>query len=179
MKNNMNIETIKNKLNKIKALADKGYLNEANNAKKILEHLLEKYGITIDELDSKELKERKFKVPLAKQFIFIQVLAMIIGDRYKETCYKRNTRTIFYSEMSDYEYVQVKQLLDFHFTNYERERKKTIKNLEIAYLHKHNLFRQEKNKDDNKSKMSYEDAMRILNIIENLDEKYFMNQLNE
>ena len=62
------IEKIKNKLRKLKALADRGIDGEADTAQRLLAEVAEKYGIILDELDleTKELITFEIKLPKNK-----------------------------------------------------------------------------------------------------------------
>ena len=56
----MNIEEIKSRLMKMKALANAGVGGERANAEKLLEELAAKYGIDLGDLDGEEVVEYKF-----------------------------------------------------------------------------------------------------------------------
>lgn len=133
------MESIKDKLRKIKALADAGVAGEAKAAQYQLEKLLSKHNISIDELFDDTMKERKFKVSSDK-VIYLQVLSSIIGNRAKEAYYFKGRPSEQYVKLTDIEYIDVKNQFDFHRKQLAKEKKKAIKQLEIAYVHKHHLY---------------------------------------
>ena len=56
-------ESIKNKLKKLLALAERGVQGEAENARKLLEKLCKEYGVSMEELlDENQLKFYRFNI---------------------------------------------------------------------------------------------------------------------
>lgn len=56
-------ESIKNKLKKLLALAERGVQGEADNARKLLEKLCKEYGVSMEELlDENQLKRYYFDI---------------------------------------------------------------------------------------------------------------------
>ena len=56
-------ESIKNKLKKLLALAEKGVQGEADNARRLLEKLCKEYSVSIEELlDENQLKRYCFDI---------------------------------------------------------------------------------------------------------------------
>ena len=62
-----------NLIKKLKALSERGVGGEKFNAKAQLDKFLKKYGITLADLESEDIKEMKFKVPKAHNLLFIHV----------------------------------------------------------------------------------------------------------
>lgn len=58
-------ESIKSRLRKLLALADRGYQGEAENAKKAIERICKEYGIRIEELFDTE-KKREYKIEIGR-----------------------------------------------------------------------------------------------------------------
>ena len=129
------MDNIKEKLKKIKELADKGVDGEAIAAQAQLEKLLEKHGLTIEDLFTEKKTERGFKVKNEELTIFVQVLCSIVGNRIKETYNYKGKKSVIYLELTDIEYIDVSQQYEFHKNQLAKEKKKTLKDLEIAYVY--------------------------------------------
>lgn len=77
-------ETIKSKLRKLQALAERGYKGEAEAAKRMLDKLCKQYGVSLDEVLDREKKSRyRFNVGRAKIYLnlFMQCYANVTGKR--------------------------------------------------------------------------------------------------
>lgn len=81
----MNIEEIKSRLMKMKALANAGVGGERANAEKLLVELAEKYGINLDEFeDGEEVVEYKFNFSSTWQRkLFGQLAALMQQEKKK------------------------------------------------------------------------------------------------
>lgn len=63
-------ESIKNKLKKLLALAERGMQGEAENARRLLEKLCKEYGVSMDELlDENQVKYHFFEVGRNKIYL--------------------------------------------------------------------------------------------------------------
>ncbi len=77
-------ESIKSKLLKLQALAEKGYKGEAETAKIMLDKLCKQYGVSLEEvLNREEKKYCLFNVGRAKVYLslFMQCYANVTGER--------------------------------------------------------------------------------------------------
>lgn len=135
------MENIKDKLMKIKCLAERGETHEAAAAKARLEELLAKYGMTMDMLSEEERSERMIPYGSKTEFeMLIVICDVIVGsERTKNGKYRPKSRQLFL-DMSAYEYAEVCSMFEWHRTNFKRERAKLLKTFGRAYFIKHNLF---------------------------------------
>lgn len=85
----MNVDSLKERLRKMKALADFGYGGERDAAERLIGEICEKHGISIDEIE--DGVEREHTVAIASAWernIFIQLLGLMrieqYGDRYAD-----------------------------------------------------------------------------------------------
>ena len=80
----MNIEEIKGRLMKMKALANAGVGGERANAEQLLEELAAKYGINLDDLDGEEIEEHDVKFTQHWQRkLFSQVAGIMRQEKRK------------------------------------------------------------------------------------------------
>ncbi len=174
------MESIKDKLRKIKALADKGFYGEAQNAKRILNNLLDKYSLTIDDLMEDEKKLRKFKVERVMYIVFNHIVANVIGEeRTSKMYWFKNKPSVQYIELTDYEYAEIHNLFDFHKRQYKKEYKKQIDIIITAYIHKHNLTLKASPDDKDRKEMSMDEFLDILSAIRRMEDNYYVKQLTE
>lgn len=78
----MNKEKAIDKLKKLRELANRGVGGEAVNARRLFKLLLEKYGISENDLDfrSEERQQYNFEVNTLLQFLFAQVCGMVLNS---------------------------------------------------------------------------------------------------
>ena len=131
-------ETIKQRLLKIKALAERGQEHEAQIAKQKLMELADKYGIDLDTLADVETKEFKYKYAAAwEKKLMFQVSGMIGGDGryYAYSKGAKAARVIGF----DFTLAMAKEF-DWIYKHYKAAYKKELDLLFSAFLHKHKIF---------------------------------------
>ena len=173
------MESVIEKLLKIKRLADEGFDGEAEAAKYQLEKLMKKYEMTLDDLMGIKKTSRTFKVPKAMTQLFIQVVASVISERYKDMWSYRGASTTKYIDLTDIEYVDIEQMWSFHSKQLKKELAKQKKIVENAYYHKHELFdcNPADSDESKKETLTAEEIMEILRMTENLESVTFRKQL--
>lgn len=169
------METIKNKLTKIKALADKGCAGEARNAKLLLDKLLDIYNLTIDDLSGMELKKRHFNVPKDKMVLFYHIVYNVIGKRAEDLCFYGKKTTVQYAEVTDFEYLEISSMANFHFRQLGKELQKQQKTIIGAYIYKHSLAAKSEDADDRA--VSNEELLAMLRAIDSLEDIYYRKQI--
>lgn len=122
-------------LKKIKALAERGSEGEKQNARKMLNRLIKKYGIDEHELDDEYISEHefRFKGEFEKQLL-VQVKAHLTPHRRLYT-YTR-TRGKAYMECTDLEAVNISIEFDFYKMAWEED----VSFFFEAFIQKHRLF---------------------------------------
>ncbi|GAP73062.1 hypothetical protein SAMD00024442_6_11 [Candidatus Symbiothrix dinenymphae] len=178
-----NNEKIIEKLQKIKALSERGECGEAMNAKRMLEKWLLKYNITLDDLSSDEKKRQCFNVNHSNGSlgVFLMCALKLFGmSRSKDIFYYKGQKSKIYIELTNLEYSEMMQFYDFHKKNFEKERKKMLIEFEQAYQYKHDLYATD-NEDGKKSerKQSEEEIMRIIRLVQSLEDVTYHKQLTQ
>ena len=75
------MELIIEKLKKIKELAERGYAGEALVAREKLHMLLNKYGLTIEDLEDVQINSYKFKyITVQERSIILQCISKVIDN---------------------------------------------------------------------------------------------------
>lgn len=137
----MEQENIKEKLLKIKRLAEQGEYHEALAAKARLDALLAKHGMNIDDLEDTHTRQYEIKYKDNHGMVMLfAIMTKVIGyTRTSESTYSKHLKTVFV-EATNYEYAEMMSMFSFHTANYAKERKKMLKRLETAYCVKHSLW---------------------------------------
>lgn len=169
-------ESIKTKLNKLKALAERGYKGEAENAKRLLEKLCAQYGIPFEEIfNENEPKEYVFKIGRRKLYmkLFVQCYATVTG--VKQMKYYQERRDTIRLEITPYEAAELMSLYDWHRANFERDIESLREKVFDAYIAKHHLSFRQRNDDDTEEmeELSVEDFRHLQQVMKT------MNLLNE
>ena len=145
-KEHSSFETIKSKLLKLQALADKGYKGEAEAAKRLLDKLCKLYGVSLDEVLDREKKSRyRFNVGRAKIYLrlFMQCYANVTGE--KELRYIKRSNSEILVELTAYHYAEIANLFFWHKANLKKDIEKTQRLVFEAYVQKHRIFRDRSN----------------------------------
>ena len=145
-------EKVLQKLRKLYALATQGVAGEKENAERLLHELLEKYGLTIDAVDENKKKRHEFYVPKKHHMLVCNIFVNYFGGNERfdtdlhiyDDLYNRN-RIIVKVDCTPWEFVEYKELVDWHIQNFAREWRKIRKNFCSAYIEKHNLYATNRN----------------------------------
>ncbi len=156
----MDLERIKERLVKMKAMAERGVGGERDAADRLLREIAAKHGISLDDIESEV--EREHIVDIQKSWqrqIFVQLLGLMrieqYGDRYadKLSLFKRNQyvqtrgrtsrgrmrrRTVacYYTVCTDAQWLEVTAKYAVLCADYERQ----IKAFPLAFLMRNDLL---------------------------------------
>lgn len=164
--NDPKYESLKAKLRKLQALAEKGCYGEAQAARHAIETLCAKYGISMEDvLDFGKKRVYTFEIGRGKDMmhLFIRCLDNVCcTDGMK---YSKPTRSSIRIELTALAYAEVSALFDWHKQNFERELKQIREDFMSAYIGKHNLlFDTERSETASGDKLTEEDITRIRRV---------------
>ncbi len=133
----VNLETIKSKLKKIAALAERGIGGEKENAKRLLETLLTKHGLTIDDIQPHVERQKKrcvfkYRTKQEKQLLF---QCYYRAANVANLSYYRAGRNAVGLDLDKLEEAEMRSLYA-HFLPLWR---KEMQRLEHAFFWKHDL----------------------------------------
>ena len=172
-------EKLRDKLLKLYELAKRGVDGEKVNAEFMLNKLLEKHGLTIADIDQETPKTRYYKyTTMLCRKIIIQIIYKIVdsNDIYVLKSYKEVS-----TEATDYQHIQILELIDFHLENFDKERKQFLNDFTSAYVQKHRLFGETTDEEIEDSKpLSVEEKQalwRMSNIKNCLSNKTYTKKL--
>lgn len=183
-KTNEKYESVREKLRKLQALAERGYGGEVEAAKAGIKRLCERYGITPEELlemqDSEKKERYTFDVGRTKLMsdLFGQCYAKVMKST--TISYWRKSRSIRICELTKAQYIELNELFNWHKANLERERDEQLKLLLLAYIQKYRLFSGvQKDSEDNKplTPEDLEMIQKVMYMQETLSDRTFQKQL--
>ena len=141
-RNSTQYESIKQKLLKLQALAEKGYRGEAENAKRAIERICAQYGITLEEVLCVEQPKRyQFEIGRYKYMLtlFCQCHGVVTG-KGKLSYIKRSRNTIAV-DLTPLQYAELSSLFEWHKANFLKDLAAMQDTIMEAYINKHNIFR--------------------------------------
>lgn len=169
------MDSIIEKARKILALAERGVAGEAIAAKRALEALLTKRGLTLEDLQNERREKREFSIKNGKEILVFNhcILKMFGGKSHvweNHHTYKRDYRHI-YADMTDIEYLDFKPFFEFHVKHFRKELKKMLEVAAGAYVNKHDLFDRNKSDGDDEttSDVDMDELLRILSAMESME----------
>jgi esterase/lipase len=177
-----NYDSIIDQIKKVKLLSEKGIDNEKENAKLLLEKLLKKYNVSLEELLIEDRKEYKFKykTEFDKKILF-QCLAKFAPNVKEYRKYikinnkvKKVAKNIIVVNLTKMEFLDVEASAKFYNKLFNKELELFL----YAFLSKHNIFRENNEKEDidtkNESKFSKEEISSIISMMSGMRDDEFI-----
>jgi len=150
------METIIQKLKKVKELADRGEAGEALAAKAKLFELLQKHGLSIEDIEDDIKKSYTFRYAFTdEKRVMLQCISKVIDDPKMSYTFRRDRRKEFSVELTEWQYIESMDLIKFHLKQYREEKKRKMRALFSAYLNRHDLFAE--SSEPGESKMTPEE----------------------
>lgn len=164
MKETDKYESLKAKLRKLAALAERGVGGEAANARRLMEQICREHGVSLDEvLNVEAVKWYDFEIGRRKTDLdlFMQCYAKVTGNG--KLSYRSRSRSMISVELTAYQYAEISSLFEWHKQNFKRDVENLMGTLFHAYCSKHSLYR-ERSDDEPEEELNLtpEDIRRIL-----------------
>lgn len=182
---NQSLESIKNRLRKLQALAEKGYRGEAEAAKAMLDKLCRQYGVSLEDILDQE-KEQYYDFEIGKGKIwlslFMQCFANVTGKGNLRYCKESNSRISV--KLTAFQYAEISNLFTWHKTILKKDLEDTQRLAFEAYVQKHRIFRDrsndpEKARDEQEDKpIDFERLQKILVMMATLNENRYHKQID-
>ena len=109
-----NFESIKSKILKLHSLAERGEQGEAANARRLLEKLLNSYGLTLEQILAEKEEKHWFKFKATKRWekkLCHQCYYKVMN--VSQLSYKEYKGYICY-ELTAYEFAEIQNLFEWH-----------------------------------------------------------------
>lgn len=134
----MTEERIKERIKALQALAEKGDGGEKINAQKLLDKILEKYDVTLDEVNEEEIKYYDFHYKsIFEKKLLVQVVAKVFYDednlKLYKTRYARQRLGVFCTAAQA---LEIELEYEFHLRMFEQDMEVFF----MSYIMKNELF---------------------------------------
>lgn len=178
--NGINYESLKDKIKKLQALAERGYKGEADNARRLVEKLCNEYGVTLEQvLCENEVKRYTFEIGRNRIFInlFCHCYAKVTGKSQMK--YYSQSRSIVSVELTAFQYAELKGLYEWHKANFERDLEELKQNVFEAYINKHDLFSGERSNKEPEplTKERLNHIWKIIRLSESLNDNSYLKMI--
>ena len=157
-------ESIKNKLKKLLALAERGVQGEAENARRLLEKLCKEYDVSMEELlDENQIKFYQFDIGRNALYkdLFVQCYCKV-AQKISVGC-RQVSRSQIAVEMTALQYAELVSLFEWHKANFNKDLEDMKKNILLAYCRKHHLHSDVK--PDNDRELTEDERKRLIKIM--------------
>ena len=168
----------KERLKKLYTLAMQGVGGEKEQAQIILEKLLKKYAISLDELDEEIINKYQLEYHGEEQkSLLMQTIYKITNDKnafysLKWTRSGRKCRTLLGVECTAAQKTEIEFLFNFYVRVWEKEREALLQ----AFIQKHEIFGKLKNGEKGKE-LSYEELEKMRALMKGLSDETPLLQL--
>jgi hypothetical protein len=183
----MELETIKSKLKKIASLAERGVGGEKENARRLLDVLLSKHGLRIEDVTGAEQETQAywFKATKAEEAMLIQCYARATNRAtvtfWRGKGFREGEIRI---DLTKLEALELRAMWDHFGPLFRQERRKLLarhrkerKLLMDAFASKHNLYRAGSDGDDGEGSgeaLSREDLLRLMRLRADLEDTNYV-----
>lgn len=164
-------------IQKLKALSDRGVAGEKENATKLLEKLMKKYGITEDEIKCEETKVVDIELRTnAEKRICSQVLYAYFDDA---PLYRRfGTKISFWTKLTKAQELEFKYILSVYFDSFYKEENIFIS----AFIQKNKIFPKVSKTDDDNIPPTAEEiakSIKVRSMMTGIEKAQIRKALNE
>lgn len=170
---------LKDKLLKLYELAKRGVDGEKINAELMLNRLLDRHDLTIDDIDQELPRKRYYAyTTLAKKKLWLQIINKYTGS---DNIYSIRGYKEVMCEVTDFQHVQIIEAMDFHNVHFDKERQRMLKDFTSAYVQKHRLFNEQKDDDSPRKPLTIEERQAILRMMalkDNLSDETYIKKLS-
>lgn len=176
-----NFETIKSKVQKLNALVERGEEGESLAAKRVLSNLLKTYNLTLQDVlgMSEEKREYDFTVSCEEERTILSHCYFYVSGKDTVNIRVFKERKKCSMELTAYEYAEIKNLYDWHKSQFSKEKQRMLNDLTSAYIIKHRLFPEIHDNKEPKdlSSIDLERARRIMLVEGTLDDDRYTKML--
>lgn len=179
--NTKKYESIKQKLLKLQALAEKGYKGEAYAAKQAIERICQQYNIKLDDiLDTQATRWYTFETGRSKAMktLFMQCYAKVMNAG--SISYRRIGRDRIGIELTALQYAELSNMFEWHKDNFTQELEDMKQTFLEAYISKHNIYRDTSDDDTEEKELTMEDIQRLRKMLamrETLSDRHYNKML--
>lgn len=174
-------EKLLHKLKQLLALSEgSNSESEKETAEKLLHKLLNKYDLNLEDIRDEKRIERTYKFTSNEsKEILVQCVfcALEVNQKVYSNRYTNRYTKLVYCEVTNSEDVLIKELYEFHWKQYRKEKKKILRDLLDSYIIKHDLFSKFPSEEE-LSDFDLEGASRRAFMSELLEDVSYQKKLN-
>jgi hypothetical protein len=159
---------------KLYALSERGIGGEKENAANMLNNLMEKHSISLDDIIGEIKKKHFFIVKLEQRKFFFQVVASVIGniESYFELEGKKTKLGLM---LTDADFIEISAKFEFYWKSYEKD----MKIFYSAFIQKNSLYRKkDESKEPIEDYIPTEEDFRMFEMMKGIDKHIFQKRLN-
>lgn len=167
---------------KLHSLAQKGVGGERDNAVRMLELLLKKHGISMEDIEGERIVRFDYTISKGDQKFFTQVVSSVFGKDftlYHATKGSPRGKKImaFYSTHS--QFIEVVSKFEFYLKRYTDD----LETFYSAFIQKNALYAKPDENDETESEPLSEDQSKklwkMMRMMESMDRHQFLKQLSQ
>lgn len=159
---------------KLKELAERGVGGEAVNARFMLDKLMKKHGITLDEIEEDLVSDHPIKWEYSYLNLLAQVSASVIGEA---NIYSKlhNKRTHYFIRCTPAQFIEIEAKARFYLDAFKKEQKRHF----TAFVYANNLFPTNGSKvgKDEMTPEELAELRKALAMAENMDKHRYHKQI--
>ena len=167
-KDNIPDEKVMSQLRKIAELAERGYMGEAEMARRMLEEKLARYGLTIEDLSLGHRRRREFGFATKDEYqVFVNFIAHRFGSKSPEwdSLGRYERRKVAVVDLVDVDFPDVSAEWGYYRDAFRREKKANESAFRSAFIHRFNLFDIAPDKERHAPEMTADEINRIVAIM--------------
>ena len=170
---NQEFESIITKARKINELVERGIQGEAEAAKRKLDLLMNKYGLTTDDISTEATQDYDFRIQTPEEKSVLIHIAMVVcgTQKIRSGYYEKGNKKVrreMWITLTPRQYVELSEMWIWHLKQFRKELKAMRQSLVTAYVNKHRLFAQDHSNSG--AEISLEEMMRLQAMMASLDD---------
>lgn len=162
---------------KLIELAKRGVDGEKINAQEMLNRIMEKHGITFEDIEEETKKFFEIRVMKKHERLFCQVLSTIVGNKLK--IYNSHKQRYKLVELTTAQYIELECKFNFYKKVYDDE----MESFFLAFIHVNGLLPNNVDKNDIAKKPLTPEEQNIINkavqMIKGLNKNNFQKRLTQ
>lgn len=173
-------EKVLSQLRKIAELAERGYMWEAETARRMLEEKLARYGLTVKDLSLGYRRQRKFSFSSMGEYqVFVNFIAHRFGSKSPEwdSLGRYTRKKIAFVDLVDIDYPDVSAEWDYYRSAFRREKKAQDLAFCEAFIYHFDLYDSTSDADRQARELTFEELRRVLEIAGNIKAEQYRRQI--
>ncbi|MDD5013573.1 MAG: hypothetical protein PHW73_00540 [Atribacterota bacterium] len=161
---------------KLKALSDRGEGGEKFNAATKLKQLMDKYDLTLEDIEDSTVLLREFDYKRGQEQILIQSIRSVVGKKPKILSYRKGygKQTTFIVECTQYQFIEIKAVFNFFWPKYQAD----LHTFNLAFIYKNDLLSPDSEKDSEPpTDEEFDKIQKVIKMMDVLDKNHYKKQL--